>query len=94
MSDAYITRTAAEISAEYAAEFGSKPKTPVDPRKWVAEGVKLAKQHVYTFGLATGSKEMPLQLPEKYEVNARRVARKRIAEAGLRMAAVLNARFR
>jgi hypothetical protein len=93
-SDAYVTRTAAEISAEYTAAFGPNPKTPKDPRKWVEEGFKLAKSVVYTFGLATGTKEMPFKLPGKYEENARRVARLRIAEAGLRMAAVLNEKLR
>jgi hypothetical protein len=94
LSDAYVTRTAAEISAEYATAMGPNPKTPKDPKRWVEEGLKLAKSVVYTFGLATGTKEMPLKLPEKYEENARRIARREIAEAGLRMAAVLNEKFR
>jgi len=76
------------------AAFGPNPKTPKDPKKWIAEGFKLAKSQVYTFGLDTGTKEMPLKLPNKYEENARRVARRQIAEAGLRMAAVLNEKFR
>ena len=94
LSDAYVTRMAGEISAEYMAAFGPNPKTPKDPKKWIAEGFKLAKSQVYTFGLDTGTKEMPLKLPNKYEENARRVARRQIAEAGLRMAAVLNEKFR
>jgi S1/P1 Nuclease len=93
-SDAYVTRTAAEISAEYVAAFGPHPKTTKDPKKWVEEGLKLAKSAVYTFGPETGTKEMPLKLPGKYEENARRVARRQIAEAGFRMAAVLNEKFR
>ena len=93
-SDAYVTRTAADISAEYAASAGSNPKTLKDPKKWIEEGFRLAKSVVYTFGPTTGTKEMPLKLPKKYEENARRVARRQIAEAGLRMAAVLNERFR
>jgi hypothetical protein len=93
LSDAYVTRTAAEITAEYLAASGGNPKTPKDPRRWVEEGFKLAKSAVYTFGPVTGSKEMPLRLPEKYDVNARRVARTQIAEAGFRLAAVLNGLF-
>jgi hypothetical protein len=93
-SDAYVTRTAAEISADYAAVVGPNPKNFKDPKKWMGEGFKLAKSVVYTFGPGTGTQEMPLKLPEKYEENARRVARKQIAEAGLRMAAVLNDKFR
>lgn len=94
LSDAYVTRMAGEISAEYMAAFGPNPKTPKDPKKWVAEGFKLARSAVYTFGLGTGTEEMPLKLPAKYEENARRVARRQIVEAGLRMAAVLNDKFR
>jgi hypothetical protein len=93
MSDAYVTRTAAEISAEYIAVFGPHPKTPKEPKQWVMEGFKLARKAVYTFGPVTGTKEIPLKLPEKYESDARRVARIQIAEAGFRLAAVLNELF-
>lgn len=89
-SDAYVTRMAAEITADYAASAGPNPKLVREPKQWVAESVKLDKSLVYTFGPVTGTREMPLKLPENYEANARRVARTRIAEAGLRMAAVLN----
>jgi hypothetical protein len=94
LSDAYVTRMAAEITNEYTATFGSNPKTPKDPKKWIDEGFKLAKSVVYSFGPITGSVEMPLKLPVKYESNSHRIARTQIAEAGLRLAAVLNERFR
>ena len=93
LSEGYVTRTAAEITAEYLAASGGNPKTPKEPRKWVEEGSKLARSAVYTFGPVTGTKEMPLRLPEKYESNAHRVARTQIAEAGFRLAAVLNGLF-
>jgi hypothetical protein len=89
-SDAYITRMASEITAEYVAAAGPNPKTPKEPRKWVEESFKLDKSLVYSFGPVTGTKEMPLKLSANYEANARRAARRRIAEAGFRMAAVLN----
>jgi len=93
-SDAYVTRTAAEISAEYGASLEPNSKSIKDPKKWIEQGFKLAKSVVYTFGPATGTKEMPLKLPAKYEEKARRVARRQIAEAGFRMAAVLNEKLR
>jgi hypothetical protein len=94
MSDANVTRMAAEIAAEYLTMLGGKTKTPTDPKKWVEEGFKLSKRAVYTFGPVAGTKEMPLRLPENYESNVRRVARIQIAEAGFRLAAVLNELFR
>jgi hypothetical protein len=93
VSDAYITRAAAEITAEYLTMLGIDPPTPKEPRKWVEEGFKLAKDTVYSFGPVAGTKETPLRLPEKYEFDARRVVRTQIAEAGFRLAAVLNELF-
>ena len=46
---------------------------------------------MYTFGNATESREQPLTLPDGYETKARDAARGRMAVAGLRLAAVLNA---
>jgi hypothetical protein len=54
------------------------------------ESFQLDKSAVYTFGLATGSKEHPLILPIDYEQKAKRVARQQVALAGYRLAAVLN----
>ena len=45
---------------------------------------------VVPFGLETGSREHPLDLPASYVENARRVAQAQIALAGYRLAAVLN----
>lgn len=93
-SDAYVTRMASEIEVEYVAQAGTNPKTPKEPSKWVEESFKLDKSLVYSFGPVTGTKEMPLKLSANYETFARRVARRRIAEAGFRMAAVLNGKLR
>jgi hypothetical protein len=93
LSDAYVTRAAAEITAEYLTMLVTNQKIQKDPRKWVEEGFKLSKTAVYTFGPATGTQEMPLNLPEKYESNVRRVGRIQIAAAGFRLAAVLNEIF-
>jgi len=88
-SDANVTRLAKQFEAAYV------PESPVttDPRKWLDEGFVLSVKAAYTFGLATGSKEMPREMPENYEANARSVAAVQIAKAGLRMAAILNALF-
>lgn len=86
ISDGYITKYAADATAEHPPA-GHQEK---NPRKWIEEGFKIAKSDVYTFGLETGSREHPIQLPDGYVQNAQRVARARIALAGYRLAAVLN----
>jgi hypothetical protein len=88
-SDANVTMLAKQLVASYV------PEAPeiMDPAKWLDEGFVLSVKSVYTFGLATGTKEMPLEMPEKYEANARSVASVQIAKAGLRMAAILNSLF-
>ncbi len=93
LSDANLTRTAAEITTEYLTMLVTNPKVQKGPTKWVEEGFKLSKSAVYTFGPVTGTQEMPLRLPEKYESNVRRVGRIQIAAAGFRLAAVLNDLF-
>ena len=86
LSDAYVTKYAAEaVEAHPASKRQEK-----NPKKWIDEGFAIAKTEVYTFGLETGSREHPLQLPAGYLENARRVAQARIALAGYRLAAVLN----
>ena len=90
LSDAYLTRLAAEATAAHPA-----PKHPdKNPKKWIEEGFNLCKTDVYTFGLETGTREHPIQLSEAYIENARRVALARIALAGYRLAAVLNDKFK
>lgn len=86
VSDAYVTKYAAEAVAAHPA-----PQRPEkNPKKWIAEGFALSKSEVYTFGLETGSREHPLELPPGYVENMRRVAQAQIALAGYRLAAVLN----
>lgn len=89
-SDTYVTRYAAEVTAEYP-EPHSIDKSP---KNWIQEGFLTAKAEVYTFGNETGSREHPLELPESYVENARRVARARIATAGYRIAGVLNTKLK
>jgi hypothetical protein len=85
-SDAYVTKYAAEaVEAHPASKRQEK-----NPKKWIDEGFAVAKTEVYTFGLETGSREHPVQLPAGYAENAKRVAQARIALAGYRLAAVLN----
>ena len=85
-SDAYITKYAADAIAAHPA-----PKhIEKNPKKWIQEGFELSKSQVYTFGNETGSREHPLNLPESYSENAKRVAQAQIALAGYRLAAVLN----
>jgi hypothetical protein len=89
-SDAYVTKYATDTMAEYPAPS----KTETNPKKWIAEGDRVAITQVYTFGLETGSRDHPIALPESYVENARRVAREQIAASGYRLAAVLNERLR
>jgi S1/P1 Nuclease len=84
-----VVRYAREIAAEHPARgLGS-----LDPKQWIAESFRLDKSAVYTFGLETGSKQHPLTLPAGYEEKANRLARRRVALAGYRLAAVLNQRL-
>jgi len=85
-SDAYVTRYAAEVTAQYPPPR----KISTKPQDWIEEGYGLAKKEVYTFGLETGSTERPLTLPAGYEENTQRIARQRMAIGGYRLAAVLN----
>jgi hypothetical protein len=90
ISDAYVTRFAAEITQEYMNRSSAERRIILDPQTWVKEGFELAQRRVYTFGPQTGSRDNPLNLPAGYEENARRVARVQLATAGFRLAAVLN----
>lgn len=89
-SDAYVTRYAAEAVAADPAPA----RIEKNPKKWIAEGARLAETSVYTFGLQNGTRDHPLQLPESYIENARRIARLQMAVAGYRLAAVLNDRLK
>ena len=86
VSDSYVSAYAASVVIEYP----NSKKLSVDPLKWIEEGYELDKSKVYTFGKVTGSKQHPITLPPHYEEKAKLVARRRIAEAGYRLAALLN----
>jgi hypothetical protein len=88
-TDAYVNKMASELAAEFTPKHASNVSK--DPKKWIEEGVELAKSEVYSFGVETGSPGRPVVLTEQYETNMRRVARERLALAGFRLAAVLNA---
>src|SRR5579862_149228 len=64
--DAYVTKYAAEAASAHP----SGGRVEKNPRKWIQEGFALAKSDVYTFGLETGSREHPLELPAGYAENA------------------------
>lgn len=89
-SNAEITRLAAEAEAEYPAPR----RIEKDPKKWIAESAAIAIAEVYTFGNETGSREHPIRLPKDYVENVQRIAKKRVAIAGYRLAAVLNDRLK
>jgi hypothetical protein len=93
-SDAYVSRMAADISAQFIEQNGSRPRVSKDPRKWVNEGVKLAIHDVYTFGPEAGLRDHPIGLTEEYQSNVHSLARTRVALAGFRLAAILNERFK
>jgi len=86
-SDGYVSTYAAQATAEYPQPHNLDRH----PKKWIQEGFVIAKTEVYTFGNQTGSAEHPLHLPDSYVENAHKIARARIALAGYRLAAVLNA---
>ena len=83
---AHVLKLAAEIVAEHPPH-GRPVK---DPKKWIAESVRVARAEVYTFGTETGTREHSIALPAGYEDNMHRVARERAALAGYRLAAILN----
>jgi hypothetical protein len=60
----------------------------------VREGFDIARRDVYSVGNAGGTKENPLQLSETYMVRMREVALNRASVAAVRIAAILNERFR
>jgi hypothetical protein len=88
-SDEYVAQYAAKARAAHPARDIS-----INPRKWVDESFKLDRTDVYTFGPETGSREHPIALPNGYVENAASIAEQRIAAAGYRLAAVLNALLR
>jgi hypothetical protein len=89
-SDAYVTQYAGEAAAGHP----SQDEVEKNPQAWIEEGFAAAKSDVYTFGLEIGSRDKPIQLSDRYRENAKMVAQARIALAGYRLAAVLNAAFK
>ena len=88
-SDAYIENYASGVTTEFPASR----QLSSDPQQWLDESFDLVKSDVYNFGLETGTQAMPLLLPADYEQKAENIARRRIALAGYRLAALLNARL-
>ena len=86
-SDVYIMRYASEAVAAHPAAGDLEQ----NPQVWINEGFEIAKTDVYAFGLDTGSREAPIRLSERYQESAKIIAQARIALAGYRLAAVLNA---
>lgn len=89
----YVVPAAQKLVGEY------KTKTilgPVDrsPARWAQESFDLARSDVYTFGTASGSREKSIALSAGYLENARRIARQRAVQAGLRIASILNLELR
>ncbi|MDP9112595.1 MAG: S1/P1 nuclease [Acidobacteriota bacterium] len=80
-----VIRYAREIAAENPQAIKS-----LDPKDWTAESLELDKSAVYTFGLENGTREHPLILPRRYEQKAKFAAKRRVALAGFRLAALLN----
>lgn len=89
-SDAYISKYIAEATAAYPAQERQEKR----PAKWIHEGYEIAVRDVYTFGLETGTRDHPITLPPDYQAHAGKVAQQRIAIAGYRLAAVLNAKLK
>jgi hypothetical protein len=89
-SDAYVTKFAAEVVAEYPPPR----RIEKNPKKWIAESAAIAVSQVYTFGNEAGTREHPLPLPKGYVENSQRIAKERVAIAGYRLAAVLNDRLK
>lgn len=64
----------------------------LDTNSWVEESVKLAKSLVYTVG-ADADNSSPPKISPEYRSALQKAARERIASAGYRLAAILNARL-
>jgi len=85
----YVVPEGRNLAGEYRAK-GSTRALNEAPASWADEGFQLVVKEVYSFGRSSGSKEKPIALSSRYRSRARRFARQQAAEAGLRIAAVLN----
>ena len=63
-----------------------------DTRTWIAESVAAARQSVYVAPVGEG--DGPFTLDARYEAQARRTARQRLALAGARLARLINRELR
>lgn len=97
-SAAFVDKFAASVTSEF-------PQSPyqsnqlsnylsTNPKRWLKESFRLDKSDVYSFGLVTGTKEHPIALSADYDRRAQAISRRRLAMAGYRLAAVLNARLK
>ncbi|MEO5923880.1 MAG: S1/P1 nuclease [Bryobacteraceae bacterium] len=92
-SPAYVDARAAELAKEYTSRHAGLV-AETHPETWVVEGFYNARTVAYTMGRANGTRESPVGLSEEYESISRFLAHERIAAAGVRLAAVLNAKLR
>jgi len=83
-SIAYVTRLAHRIEGTHALASLSEPAASADVLAWEGEGLHVAQTIVYK-GVTRGAAP-----PAAYEVEALKVAERRIALAGYRLAALLN----
>ncbi len=91
-SQANVDRLASELSREYLDKYPALvPDT--HPEAWVIEGFYNARSLAYGFSNNSGSREQPIPLDGAYEDASRRLSRERLAMAGFRLAAVLNAQL-
>jgi hypothetical protein len=92
--DAAGTELTDEHTRAYATEvthlLGVPWRASLNPKDWIDESFSLVKSDVYTFGAEIGTREMPIVLSLHYSDNVKRIARRRIALAGYRLAVVLN----
>jgi len=88
----YVVPEGQILVGEYGAKGSLKPFNDT-PAQWAEESFHFVTD-VYSFGRASGSKEKPVLLSSRYKSNARRIARGRAVEAGLRMASILNQKLK
>jgi hypothetical protein len=83
----------ASVDAENARlpEPSARKAGRLDTATWLAEGLALAKTHVYAAPIGRG--HGPFAMTREYQEQALRLARKRISLAGARLAGVLNEAF-
>ncbi|MBX9601099.1 MAG: S1/P1 nuclease [Bryobacteraceae bacterium] len=76
------------LAAALTREF--RPVRRRNPADWLNESAGIAQREVYTFGPIRGSETQPVVLDAAYATKAQAIARRRMAEAGYRLADLLN----